>query len=247
VFLCALLVVVAIPALAARVVSLNLCTDDFLILLAPEQIAAVSPLARDPSLSVVAGPAARLPWVRADAEAVLALHPDLVLAGPYGARATLASLEQHGLRVERVPLPETFAEIREQTRHIGELLGEPARAAALLDGMNRVLAVVPHAPATAIALEARGWSAGPGSLADAVLRAAGLRDVGTGGQMSLETIAAHPPDLLVVSPPPAFPSLATEMSRHPALAAIPVRMIPPAMLACGGPWTAEAVALLAAP
>ena len=60
-------------AQAAGVVSLNLCTDQYLVQLAPEQVAALSPLARDPSLSVVAAEAARLPWVRADAEAVLKL------------------------------------------------------------------------------------------------------------------------------------------------------------------------------
>ncbi len=239
------LLLAAIPAHAARVVSLNLCTDDYLVLLAPEQIAALSPLARDPSLSVVAAEAAKLPWVRADAEAVLALHPDLVLAGPYGAQTTLQALQQRGVRVERTLLPNDFAGIRDETTRLAMMLGAPARGAALLAQMDRDLGVTPHTPATAIALEARGWTAGPGSMADAVLRAAGLRDVGSGGQMSLETLAAHPPDELLVSTPPAFPSLATEMLGHPALAGIPRRAIPPALLACGGPWTARAVALLA--
>jgi len=243
--LAAALMLAAVPAQAARVVSLNLCTDEFLTLLAPEQIVALSPLARDPSLSMVAAQAAHLPWVRADAEAVLALRPDLVLAGPYGAQTTLQALERRGVRVERTVLPDDFAGIRAETRRLAALLGAPARGEALLAQMDRDLAVAPHPPATAIALEARGWTAGPGSLADAVLRAAGLRDAGSGGQMSLETLATHPPDLLVVSTPPAFPSLATEMLRHPALAGIPRRAVPPALLACGGPWTARAVTLLA--
>jgi iron complex transport system substrate-binding protein len=41
----------AAPAHAGqRVVSLNLCTDQMLVLLAPEQVVALSPLARDPTL-----------------------------------------------------------------------------------------------------------------------------------------------------------------------------------------------------
>jgi len=210
--LAAALLLMTATAHAARVVSLNLCADDFLVLLAPEQIVALSPLARDPSLSVVAAQAARLPWVRADAEAVLALHPDLVLG---------------------------------ETRRLAAMLGEPARGEALLARMDRELAVSPRRHPTAVALEARGWSAGPGSLTDAVLTRAGLRDVGTGGQMTIEALAGHPPDLLVVATPPDYPSLATDMLGHPALAAIPRRAVPPALLACGGPWTARAVALLA--
>jgi iron complex transport system substrate-binding protein len=243
--LAAALLLMTATAHAARVVSLNLCADDFLVLLAPEQIVALSPLARDPSLSVVAAQAARLPWVRADAEAVLALHPDLVLGGPYGAQTTMQALQRRGVRVERTVLPDDFAAIRTETRRLAAMLGEPARGEALLARMDRELAVSPRRHPTAVALEARGWSAGPGSLTDAVLTRAGLRDVGTGGQMTIEALAGHPPDLLVVATPPDYPSLATDMLGHPALAAIPRRAVPPALLACGGPWTARAVALLA--
>jgi len=105
----------AAPARAApdaRVVSLNVCTDQLLALLAPEQIAALSVLSRDPALSVVAEQSARLPVVRADAEAVLRLTPTLVLAGPYGAQSTLAALERRGVPVMRLGLPESFGAIR---------------------------------------------------------------------------------------------------------------------------------------
>ncbi len=71
------------PAQAAtRVGSLNLCTDQMLVLLAPEKAAALSILARYPALSFVANQAAALPIVRPSAEAGLRLRPDLVLAGP---------------------------------------------------------------------------------------------------------------------------------------------------------------------
>src|SRR5262245_53933248 len=81
-----------------RVVSLNLCTDQMLVLLAPEKVAALTPLARDAALSFVAPQAARLPVVRASAEAVLRLHPDLVLGAPYGAQAVLALVQREGVQ-----------------------------------------------------------------------------------------------------------------------------------------------------
>src|SRR5688572_3101869 len=73
-----------------RVVSLNLCTDAMLFELArPGQIAAVTRLSRDPALSRFAREAARTPVIHGMAEEVLALAPDLVLAAPDSAAATL--------------------------------------------------------------------------------------------------------------------------------------------------------------
>jgi iron complex transport system substrate-binding protein len=241
-----LLLLLAAPARAGDVVSLNLCTDDFLVKLAPARVAALSPLARDPALSVVASAAAHLPWVRADAEAVLRLHPALVLAGPYGAQTTLAALRRAGLRVVETRLPDSFPEIRAETMRLAVLLGVPARGAALLARMNARLAGIHRTPRLrALPLAPRGYSSGPGTLEDAVLRAAGLVNMATGRRLGLEAILVDRPNLLVVASTPEFPSLATDMLRHPALRGIPRRRLPPALLACGGPWTARAVQLLA--
>jgi iron complex transport system substrate-binding protein len=240
------------PVRALRVVSLNLCTDDYLVLLAPESVLALSPLATDPSGSVVAAAARRLPWVRPDAEAVLALRPDLVLGGPYGAQTTLAALARHGLRVERTGLPQDFPAIREETRRMAAVLGVPERGEAMLAHMDAELAAIPRrTPVRALYLEAGGHAAGAGTLEAAVLRAAGLDNAGAGGRPGLaarpglEAILANPPQLLVVPEAARFPSLATELLRHPALSGIPRRSVPPALLACAGPWTAAAAALLA--
>lgn len=239
-----LALLLASPAEARRVVSLNLCTDQYLALLAPEQAVGLTPLARDPALSVVASRAARLPVVRADAEAVLALRPDLVLATSWGAQATLAALERQGVRVVRVALPQDFPAIRAQTERLAALVGEPRRGAALLAAMDAALAAPRLAPHPALWLAPRGYTAGPHSLQAAVLRAAGLTPIGRGRRLDLEALLAHPPALLVTATAPASPSLATDLLAHPALAALPRRRVPPALLACGGPWTARAVRLL---
>ncbi len=238
-----LLFLVAFPA-SARIVSLNLCTDQYLLALAPARAAAVSFLARDPTLSVMTEAAARVPVVRADAEAVLALRPTLVLAGPWGARATLAALERRGVPVERIDPPVDFAGIRATTRRLGNLLGADDRAEALLAEMEAGLDR-PKASGRAIALEPRGLTAGPSSLRDAVLRVAGLTNAADGRAMSLEALARMPSVLLVVAPPPPTPSRATEFLGHPLLARHPRREVPAALTVCGGPWTARAVALLA--
>ena len=229
-----------------RVVSLNLCTDQMLVLLAPEKIAALSPLARDPSLSYVAEKAAHLPTVRASAEAVLRLHPDLVLAAPYGAQTTLALLAQERIPQLRITLPRDFAGIRRMTRLLAVTLGVPERGEALIAAMDAKLAALPRPehPARALVWEPRGFTAGPGTLMDAVLRAAGLDNASDGRSVSVEALLRRPPDLLVVPTDPAYPSLATELLDHPALAHLRRRAIPPVLAICAGPFNAEAAAML---
>jgi iron complex transport system substrate-binding protein len=236
------------PARAAeRVVSLNLCTDQMLVLLAPSKIAALSVLSRDPALSFVAAQATALPIVRASAEAVLRLHPDLVLAARFGAQGTLALLEQEGIPVKRIDLPASFPAIRAQIRDLATLLGVPARGEALIAAMDATLDRLPHRthPVTALAWAPRGYTAGPGTLMDMVLRAAGLANLSDGRRLGTEALLHHPPDLLVVPAAPAVPSLATAMLEQPALRDIPRRAVPSPLTLCAGPFTARAVEILA--
>lgn len=244
--LAALFLMAAAPT-ADRVVSLNLCSDQLLVLLAPERIAALSTLARDPALSFVAGRAAALPQVRADAESVLRLKPDLVLAGRYGAQATLSLLETRGVHVLRLEQPRSFDDVRMQLREVAAALDVPDRAEALVAAMDARLAALPRPaqPIQALLWQPRGWTSGPGTLGDAVLSAAGLANASAGGQIGIEALLARPPDLLVTATAPSYPSLATDMLRHPALAGLPRRAVPPALLICGGPFTAKAAELLA--
>lgn len=72
------------------------------------------------------------PDLGVDAEKVLALEPDLVLASLTvpGHEAVVESLERAGLRVV-APEPVSLADVRRDIVQIGDLLGVPERAAAL--------------------------------------------------------------------------------------------------------------------
>jgi len=230
VILCVLCVsLVALPGLpavaAGRVASLNLCTDQMLVLLAPEKIAALTPLSRDPALSFVASRAEHL---------------------PYGAQTTLTLLQQERLPILRIALAQDFAGIRRMTRLLAATLGVPERGEALIAAMDHELETLPHPShaVRALVLEPRGLTAGPGTLMDAVLRAAGMANASDGRRVSLEALVSQPPDLLIVPSPPAYPSLATVVLRHPALANLPRRSIPPALTICAGPFSAAAAAML---
>jgi iron complex transport system substrate-binding protein len=178
---------------------------------------------------------------------VLRLHPDLVLAAPFGAQTALALLQQEGTPVLRVDLPRDFDGIRMQTRLLARALGAPQRGEALLASMDASLEALPHPaePLHALVWEPRGLTAGPATLMDAVLRSAGLANASDGHRVGLEALLRHPPDLLVVPAAPEFPSLATALLDHPVLAGLRRRAIPPALTICAGPFTARAAVLLA--
>ncbi|QJE72173.1 ABC transporter substrate-binding protein [Aerophototrophica crusticola] len=114
------------PVLAKpqRVVSLNLCTDQVAVLLLPrERIAALSFLALDRELSAVADSAAGLPTVQGMAEEILPLQPDLVLAGSFTTRPTVALLRARGIKVLELGLADDFDAIRAQLRQVADALG----------------------------------------------------------------------------------------------------------------------------
>jgi len=217
-----------------------------LVLLAPERVQALEFLARDPTLSFVAAQARHLPWVRADAEAVLQLRPDLVLAGHYGAQTTVALLRARGVRVVQIDEPQDFAGIEAQVMQVSRLLGVEARGQALVDRMQATLRALPRRRrGRAVFWEAGGWTAGPGSLADAALRAAGWTDAGTGSRIGVEALLRDKPDLMVTETAPAFPSMATDLAWHPALRGLPRKTVAPALLTCGGPYSVQVAEMLA--
>lgn len=245
-----------------RIVSLNLCTDQLLLTLAPrERIAGLSFLAADPGLSALAAQTSGLPLLRGQAEEVLPLQPDLVLAGQYTARPTVALLRAHGIQVLEVGLTDDFASIRQQIRSVAAALGTVERGEAVIATMDRMLDQAQPSSGRnrprVLALAPGAFTAGSGTLSDSAIRAAGMDNYATVkglagyGYLSLESIAADPPDLLLIDGDEGrSPSLNGQLLNHPVLArAVPVAhrpAVPARLWTCGGPFTAEAVRLLAA-
>jgi iron complex transport system ATP-binding protein len=80
-----------------RIVSMNVCTDQFVMLLAErERIQSVSWLARNPEVSTTADDAAAIPVNHGLAEEILPLRPDLVVAGTFTTRPTVYLLRRLG-------------------------------------------------------------------------------------------------------------------------------------------------------
>ncbi|MCJ2128332.1 ABC transporter substrate-binding protein [Methylobacterium sp. E-045] len=250
------------PAFARprHVVSMNLCADELVLRLADrDQITAVTYLARDPRGSTVATEATGIAVTRGLSEEIVALRPDLVVAGAFTTRTTVGLLRRVGFPLLELGVPNDFEGVRAQIRTVAASLGHAARGEAMVAALDaRLAGVVPAAkPLRALVMRPNAFTVAPGSLGDAVIRAAGLVNVAAElgrdrfGQVPLEAAAFADADLIVLDEgEPGTPSLADTVLHHPVLDALRRQgrtvSIPNRLWTCPGPQVAEVVALLAA-
>jgi iron complex transport system substrate-binding protein len=236
---------------------MNLCTDELVLRLADRRnIASVTWQSRDPNSSNVPHLAQGLPINHGVAEEIIPLKPDLLLAGVYTTRATIALLKRAGIRSVDADVTRSFDGVRRQYREVAALLGEQERGEHIITEMDSNLARLarerPSVPPTAIVLHPNNFTFGRGSLIDEVMTRAGLENVavrlgiGEYGQLPLEIITMNPVDALIVSSYRDGPSaMATELLRHPVLSGLSDRMrvvvVPDRLWNCGGPALVEAV------
>lgn len=246
-----------------RVVSMNLCTDQIAMLVAaPGQLVSVSYLAARPDVSLMSGQTAGLALNHGLAEEILRLDPDLVIAGTYTRRATVNLLRRLGRRVEEFAPANGFADIRENVRRMGDLLGRKAQAARLIAAFDAEAGALAAAPPDEDApvlgsFGANSYTTGGGTLENEIVGAAGLRHLGeeleiTGTtRLPLEALVLADPDyVLLWERSLGDPSRAAEILRHPVLDARfgGERRVSADSRAwiCGTPLTLEAVAKLRA-
>ena len=209
-------VALAAPAQAApRVMSLDQCADQYVLALSPrEAIIGVSPRVDDRD-SYLRAQAAGLPQRRASAEAVLAARPDVVVRYWGGDARLTTTLERRGVRVVKIDEAEGFDDVAANVRRVAEALDQRAAGEAIVTRMDAQLAASKGAwgGQSALYLTPSGFTAGEGTLINAVLAAAGLRSApGRPGYapVSLERLVMQPPARLVLG---FFDDFATAMER----------------------------------
>ncbi len=259
----ALLAIGATPASAKpeRIVSMNLCTDQLVMLLADrERIASVSFLAADPHVSALAGEVGGLRLNHGLAEEIMLMNPDLVISGTFTTRPTVFLLRKLGYPVVEVPVASSLDDIRSNIRAVAEAIGELARGEAMIAAFDSKLPPLAAARAgprpMAVLYWANGYTSGQDTLVNAAVEAAGFRtlgrELGLAGtsQLPLETLLAAKPDILILGRDRDEPALATETFWHPALqrafATRPRISVPDHLWVCGTPFIADAIARLAA-
>lgn len=186
---------------AASVASLNLCTDEYLLLLAkPQEIASVSFLSQDPQESPLWRSARGYHSNRGSLEDVLAQQPKVVLTMGGGGRATALIARRLGIRALDLRPVSTLDDVGFNFRAVAAALGEPQRARPWLARLTELRRTAPAKSKDAIWLGGGGQTIAVPSVGADWMRLAGLghRPL-TGDRVSLETLLVQPPAVLLQS------------------------------------------------
>lgn len=251
----------AAPAPARRIVSLNPCLDAILLAVAERrQVAALSHYSRERGNSSIGDLARQFPFTYESAEEVISLSPDLVLASRHSSLATRNALTRLGVQVEAFSTPNSVPKSLGQVRRIAELAGQPERGRRAIARIEAALAAAAPAPGArpvrALVFQRNGFSSGPDTLMDELLRRTGFRnaalDYGSKRttDISLDLVVSDPPDVLLSGEAlPGAPTWGERVMRHPALdrlkGQVQIVSFPQHLMFCGGPNLVEAADRLA--
>ncbi len=237
-----------------RIVSLNLCADQYLVELAdPEQIAGITGNATNRELSAVANKVRDIRILSTSAEEILAIEPDLVVGMPGGGPA-MAALAGGNHRFVELKAANSYADIVAQIRAVAVAVGHADRGEAMIARMDRELASLPRPGRGRVAAyyQRRGFLTGTGTLIDELMTRVGLVNLAARlgkpalSTMSLEELLVADPDYMIVeSATDRVTDQGTEMLHHPLLREIPRLRIPQAWTVCGGPAYVDAARSLA--
>jgi iron complex transport system substrate-binding protein len=243
-----------------KIVSTFLCTDEYVFRLVPRQrIAALSYEAvdRKPVVSTIAEAAVGIAVIRPSAETVLKLKPDLVVMYAGTNPRLHLSLKRLGVPVLDVPWANSLADVRAITKMLGEKLGTPERAAALLADMDRKIAAVrrPQPPVRTILYQPQGYAMVDGVNSE-IMQIAGLANatppaqLTRTGQLPVEAVIAAAPELLILGGEERSGSArAYAILHHPVFKTLRgkthMEFAALTPLLCPGPWSLDSAAPLA--
>src|SRR5690606_37254665 len=179
---------------------------------------------------------------------VLALDPDIVVAGAFLPPATAQAFERLGIRVETFGIVDDLAENAAQVRRLAALAGRPERGEALVERIDAALALTRRRGAKVEALlwQQGGIVPGEGTLIAGLLAHTGFashstaRGLGQGAYLPLEEVLADPPQVVIAAG-------SERMLTHPVLRELEqvrYERIDPSLLFCGGLSVILAVELL---
>ncbi len=251
-----------IPAYPKRIVSINPCADALLVQLADKrQIASVSRYSHDKrASSIPLALALQFPATSGTAEEILAMRPDLVVAGSHVAIPTARALKRLGIPLIKLSIPQSVAESQQQISELAEIVDRPQRGVRLNKKISAAL--VRAKPADDENIPALIWRSGglvpgDGTLPDELLRRTGFENVSKSYGLKrwdilpLEHLVARPPRLLFSNGGEVKDEgQGDRMLSHPILKRLSHRITisdyPARLMHCAGPTLIDAVTTLSA-
>ncbi len=204
---------VRIPHRPTRILSLTLGTDEMLLsMVSPKRIIGLDYYSTNPTYSnIVAkvkqarikpvGSAAGLP----SAEALIKMRPDLVLTADYTNQKVVRQLQAAGIPVYEFTTFSSIAQIESHILILGRMVGDEAKARAMVADMNRQLAALRQkAPKRrlTVAYYSYGDVAGRNTTVNNIIADAGgvnaASKVNGWAQVSVEQLLAMNPDVIIV-------------------------------------------------
>ncbi|BFM17666.1 ABC transporter substrate-binding protein [Maricurvus nonylphenolicus] len=230
---------------AERVVSMNLCVDKLLLRLLPiERISGLTHLSLNPEYSGYQGHIPEQKTHRGQAEELVQLQPDVVIAGQFGANQAVATLRHLGITVETVALPRTLDESREFILHIGRLVNAEAEAQAYVQHQQQQMAearaqVQRAGGKRTLLYSPNGKAIGSRTLEHTILETVGQKnaavELGIEGWkvLSLEDLLLLKPDQILLTGTSRHFSMAQEILSHPVLRErVSTRTMPEGLSVC---------------
>jgi iron complex transport system substrate-binding protein len=237
-----------------RAMSLDQCADQYILALAPEAHLVVSPRADDPDAWLRAQARGRI-QARPTLESALIRRPDVVVRYWGGDQRLVDRLEGSGARVVQLSDAADFEAVEANIREVAEALDRAPAGERLIAAMKAKVPLLPARPRPVVRaqyLTAGGFTAGPGTLIDAVLRAAGFANATTAPGFSpvrIERTVLTPPARFVLG---FFDQARADwrgLGRHPSLSRAAkgrtVAALPASMLTCPAWFAVDAARLLA--
>ncbi|SDE11284.1 ABC transporter substrate-binding protein [Sporomusa acidovorans] len=230
--------VLTLPQKPQKIVSLLSSTDEILMgLVAPERIAALTYLADDSGISNISGQAKAVSRkIRANAESVIALQPDLVIISDWQPPELIQTLRETGMPVYVYKMPTSIAEIKQAIMAIAQVVGEDEAGSRLVAEMDQQLAQiagqVKQVPddkrQVIIRYTVMGGSDGKGSTFDDICRHAGVVNGAAAAGLEMndsltkEQLVAVNPDIILLplwdyAGKTDLQKLAVELQEDPAL------------------------------
>jgi iron complex transport system substrate-binding protein len=184
-----------------RVASLNLCTDELVLLLAaPDQIVSVTHLAQSAAETPLWRQARRYRRNDGSLMSVAPMRPDLVVTMGGGVRDRLGIARRLGVPTLDLPFAQSIADIEASVARVAAALGRRQAGAALLRRIAALKASRRPAEADAIWIGGGGRTVSGQGLEAQWMALAGLRQRSLqGDRVSLETLLVRPPAVLLRS------------------------------------------------